>query len=687
MASSARIDELRKKFEENPRRYFAPLANEYRKAGDIDQAISICKEYLPQQPGHMSGHIVFGQALYEARQYEEARTVFETALALDPENLIALRHLGDIALIVGDIDGARGWYARVLEADPRNEEIQAQLKSLETVAPAAAPTPMSTPAIESSAPTAAVVNPVSSGPAAPASEASPLPTLELTAPAEPAQPTSTADSSAATVVRPVMPIPAIERTVEIPVTPPSAPFQSLSTAPTAEITLDQVPVPAVPDLEKAAEAPAADLPVEKTAGFEPTATGSAEEPPSVQSADLETNTPPPSDAPPIESFTLDGLETTSMSPAPAADAAPAAAPTAETPPAPLPDFEVTPPAETAAATGDGASESAQEPAATVVSEPSGVSEPQADAATHTADSPAASSELTFLDVGETSSPTAAASQPPPEPAREEPTAPVRDAAAEPPMAESKPFVTETMAELYEQQGHRDEALRVYRALLDQRPNDQHLLSRIERLEGKRGPTIRELLARAAARRPAPQLMTPVQPAEVLADASQPAAPAAEPAPPAVATESGTAPASEPEVPAAPPAAASAVAASAASPGARRDVLGQLFGGLSVADADENAAITLSAAFSTDGHVNGNGSATQQIPGAPAHPASKDLSLDAVFGSQSGPPPAASSFSFDQFFSERATAEHPAPAARGAEGQETRDDIAKFTQWLEGLKQR
>src|SRR5205823_42379 len=90
-------DEHRKKFDENPRRYFAPLANEYRKIGDIDQAIFICQEYLPQQPGHMSGHIVYGQALYEAGRMDEARGVFETALALDPENLIALRHLGDIA--------------------------------------------------------------------------------------------------------------------------------------------------------------------------------------------------------------------------------------------------------------------------------------------------------------------------------------------------------------------------------------------------------------------------------------------------------------------------------------------------------------------------------------------------------------------------------------------------------------
>src|SRR5919108_4964382 len=143
MATSARIDELQKKFEENPRRYFAPLANEYRKAGDIEQAIAICREYLPQQPGHMSGHIVYGQALYEARQFEEAKTVFETALSLDPENLIALRHLGDIALITGDSARARVWYSRVLDADPRNEEIQAQLATIDQASAESTATPVS----------------------------------------------------------------------------------------------------------------------------------------------------------------------------------------------------------------------------------------------------------------------------------------------------------------------------------------------------------------------------------------------------------------------------------------------------------------------------------------------------------------------------------------------------------------
>ena len=123
MASTTRIDELKKKFDENPRRYFAPLANEFRKSGDIEQAIMICEEFLPQQPGHMSGHIVYGQALYESGRLAESRTVFESALGLDPENLIALRHLGDIARSEHDSAAARGWYVRVLDADPRNEEI------------------------------------------------------------------------------------------------------------------------------------------------------------------------------------------------------------------------------------------------------------------------------------------------------------------------------------------------------------------------------------------------------------------------------------------------------------------------------------------------------------------------------------------------------------------------------------
>jgi tetratricopeptide (TPR) repeat protein len=138
MASTARLDELKKKFDENPRRYFAPLANEHRKSGDLDQAISLCRAHLPQQPAHISGHIVLAQALFEAGSVDESRDIFLAALGLDPENLIALRYLGDIARDAQDVDTARAWYHRVLEVDPRNDEIVQLVRDLDTPRPAVA---------------------------------------------------------------------------------------------------------------------------------------------------------------------------------------------------------------------------------------------------------------------------------------------------------------------------------------------------------------------------------------------------------------------------------------------------------------------------------------------------------------------------------------------------------------------
>lgn len=130
MADPGRLDELKRKFDENPRRYFAPLANEYRKAGDAERAIELCRTYLPQQPTHMSGYIVYGQALFDAERTDEASAVFQQALTLDPENIIALRYLGDIARAKGDRSAAIRWYGKVMELDPRNDEITEMIAEL-----------------------------------------------------------------------------------------------------------------------------------------------------------------------------------------------------------------------------------------------------------------------------------------------------------------------------------------------------------------------------------------------------------------------------------------------------------------------------------------------------------------------------------------------------------------------------
>ena len=131
-----RLRELQEKFDENPRRYFAPLANEYRKGGQPKRAIEICRSHLAQMPGHMSGQVVYGQSLYEAGEFDEAREVFGRALALDPENLIALRSLGDMSLQAGNTSEARSWYTRLLEADPKDMAVIALVSEIDAAADA-----------------------------------------------------------------------------------------------------------------------------------------------------------------------------------------------------------------------------------------------------------------------------------------------------------------------------------------------------------------------------------------------------------------------------------------------------------------------------------------------------------------------------------------------------------------------
>src|SRR5437016_11817256 len=77
------------------------------------------------------------------------------------------------------------------------------------------------------------------------------------------------------------------------------------------------------------------------------------------------------------------------------------------------------------------------------------------------------------------------------------------------LSRAEPVVTETMAELYVKQGHPEEALRVYRALLEQRPDDARLPARVDewspgnRRSGSRGTgeSVATFLKRILAGRP------------------------------------------------------------------------------------------------------------------------------------------------------------------------------------------
>ena len=98
MTDNPRIGELRRRFEKDPSSIaFAQLAAEYRRSGDLDQAVKICREGLARHPGYLSAQVTLGRALMELEQYSEARKELEAVLQAAPDNLTAIRALEEIS--------------------------------------------------------------------------------------------------------------------------------------------------------------------------------------------------------------------------------------------------------------------------------------------------------------------------------------------------------------------------------------------------------------------------------------------------------------------------------------------------------------------------------------------------------------------------------------------------------------
>jgi tetratricopeptide (TPR) repeat protein len=98
-----RIEELRRRVEKDPASIaFAQLGEEYRRAGEFEEAIRVCRTGLAQHPGYLSARVTLGRALLETQQYEEAQAELEEVLRSAPDNLAAIRALAEIHQRSGD---------------------------------------------------------------------------------------------------------------------------------------------------------------------------------------------------------------------------------------------------------------------------------------------------------------------------------------------------------------------------------------------------------------------------------------------------------------------------------------------------------------------------------------------------------------------------------------------------------
>jgi tetratricopeptide (TPR) repeat protein len=147
VASSPRIDELRKRLEKDPgSRLFAQLAEELRKAGDLREAIDLCRDGLQRHPAYPSARMTLGRALFDSRDLQGARAEFEAVLKGAPDNILASRLLGECLDGLGDAPGALARYRATLALAPGDRAVQARIEAAEArlagpAGPAAPPEP------------------------------------------------------------------------------------------------------------------------------------------------------------------------------------------------------------------------------------------------------------------------------------------------------------------------------------------------------------------------------------------------------------------------------------------------------------------------------------------------------------------------------------------------------------------
>lgn len=75
---------------------FGPIAERFRRAGDLERAVELCREGLAKFPNHLSGRVTLGWALLDLGRYDEARAELERVIKRAPDNLAAIRGLAEL---------------------------------------------------------------------------------------------------------------------------------------------------------------------------------------------------------------------------------------------------------------------------------------------------------------------------------------------------------------------------------------------------------------------------------------------------------------------------------------------------------------------------------------------------------------------------------------------------------------
>jgi len=128
------IARLSEKYNKDPKsRIFVQLADLYRKNNMLDEALDVLNKGFEYHPEYPVAYLILGKCYYDKRSHIQARDAFEKTIALDPQNIVALRMLAKTCEILKDERGQINAYKSIVGIDPMDTNAKEKLSMLEAL--------------------------------------------------------------------------------------------------------------------------------------------------------------------------------------------------------------------------------------------------------------------------------------------------------------------------------------------------------------------------------------------------------------------------------------------------------------------------------------------------------------------------------------------------------------------------
>ncbi len=129
---TSEIAKLTERISKDPKsKLFVPLAEEYKKVGDLEMSIHVLTEGLKNNPGYVTARSFLGKLLFEKGDFAGAQKEFEEVVKAIPDNLMAQRKLADLYILQNRPADALLHYKTVLSLNPKDQETASLVSDVE----------------------------------------------------------------------------------------------------------------------------------------------------------------------------------------------------------------------------------------------------------------------------------------------------------------------------------------------------------------------------------------------------------------------------------------------------------------------------------------------------------------------------------------------------------------------------